>query len=300
MRYGYNPAQFTRSALTPEKHKDRTVSPTICVDIAVLNDPKLFDTLNSLRGQSLKPDLVLIADGGSPAGFIEKIRNEFYDLPLEVVVLPGSHITTKDASIDHITTDIAAFLDSDEVAPQEWLATITKPIIDGVADFTGGPTRPPGEPKNNIERYYNELERRIYEGDVEQDVVYMPLGNTAWRTSLLKKLRFDHRIVFRGGAPDYDLEMRAVDAGYRGLFVRDAWAYHNKGTVKGYGSLMKHRYRYLVGAAVVMIKNRRLGKRAGEKRTRIRMPFAYVEDLMKPIALVHAFIYWEFVVKRKE
>ncbi|MBX8634487.1 MAG: glycosyltransferase family 2 protein [Candidatus Thermoplasmatota archaeon] len=273
---------------------------TIGVDIAVLNDPKLFDTLNSMREQSLKPELVLIADGGSPSEYIEKIRNDFSDLPLKIAILPGSHITTKNASIDHITTDIVAFLDSDEVAPREWLATISKPIVEGKADFTGGPTRPPGEPRNSIERYYNELERRIYEGDVEQDVVYMPLGNTAWKTFLLKHLRFDRRIVFRGGAPDYDLEMRAVDAGYRGLFVRDAWVYHNKGTVKGYRALVKHRYRYLVGAAVVMIKNGRLRKRAGEKRTMIKMPFAYVEELMKPIALVHAFIYWEFVVKRKE
>jgi GT2 family glycosyltransferase len=274
--------------------------PTVGVDIAVLNDPKLFDTLNSLRGQSLKPDLVLIADGGSPNGFIERIRNEFSDLPLKIAIIPGSHITTKDASIDHITTDIVAFLDSDEVAPPEWLETITRPIAEGKADFTGGPTRPPGEPKNSIERYYNELERRIYEGDVEIDVVYMPLGNTAWRTSLLKRLRFDRRIVFRGGAPDYDLEMRAVDAGYRGLFVRDAWVYHNKGTVKGYGALMKHRYRYLVGAAVVMIKNGRLGRRVGEKRKRIGLPFAYIEDMMKPVALIHAFFYWELVAKRKK
>ena len=283
---------------TVEENEKRL--PTICVNITVLNDPKIFDTLNSLRTQAIRPDLVLVADGGSPAGYIERIKAEFTDLPMKVTILPGSPITTKNASLDHITTDITAFLDSDEIAPPDWLEKITKPIVSERADFTGGPTRPYTDPASSIEKYYNELETRIYEGDVEQDVVYMPLGNTAWRTTLLKQLRFDSRIVFRGGAPDYDLEMRAVDAGYRGMFISEAWVYHNKSTTKGYGALLKHRYRYLVGAAVVMIKNKRLGKRFTEKRTRVRMPFAYVEMAMKPIALVHAAIYWEFVVKRKQ
>ena len=274
-------------------------NPSVCVDIAVLKDPKLFDTLDSLRKQSRKPDRIIVADGGSPKDYVDRILRDYSDLPIEVCNLPGTHIATKDASIDHITEDVTAFLDSDEVAPPDWLQKIVEPIVSGTADFTGGPTRPPNEPRNGVERYYNELDRRIYESDVQQDIVYIPLGNTAWRTSLLKNLRFDKRIVFRGGAPDYDLEMRAVDAGYKGFFVKDAWVYHNKATEKGYFALMKHRYRYLVGAAVVMLKNRRLRKRVSEKRMIVRMPFAYVEAAMKPIALIHAYFYWNLVVKRK-
>ena len=272
---------------------------SICVDIAVLKDPKLFDTLDALRRQTRKPDRILIADGGSPKEFVDRILKEYGDLPVEVRNLPGTHIETKDASIDYIAEDVTAFLDSDEVPPPEWLEKMVEPIISGDADFTGGPTRPPNAPKNGVERYYNELDRRIYESDVEQDIVYIPLGNTAWKTSLLKDLRFDRRIIFRGGAPDYDLEMRAVDAGHKGLFVKDAWVYHNKATQKGYFALMKHRYRYLVGAAVVMMKNGRLKKRLSEKRKSVKMPFAYVEAAMKPVALIHAYLYWNLVVKRK-
>ncbi|MBX8632629.1 MAG: glycosyltransferase family 2 protein [Thermoplasmata archaeon YP2-bin.285] len=273
---------------------------TVCVQITVLNDEKILDTLKSLRLQTLKPDCIFVADGGSPEGYIERLKREFSDLPLRIMVIPGTPIITKNGSIDHISEDITAFLDSDEIAPPDWLRHLTEPIMGGEADFTGGPTRPVGEPSTEIEKYYNEIEKRIYEGDVEQDVTYMPLGNTAWRTSILKSLRFDSTITFRGGAPDYDLEMRAVDAGYRGMFLREAWVYHNKSTRKGYLALAKHRYRYLVGAAVVMIKNRRLRRRIGEKRRRIKMPFAYVESAMKPIALIHAALYWKLVVKRSE
>lgn len=252
-----------------------------------------------MRKQSLRPNTIFVADGGSTTEYLERIRHSCVNLPLKIKVIPGTPITTKNGSLDDIDEDITAFLDSDEIAPPDWLMKLTEPIALGSADFTGGPTKPAGEAKSKVEMYYNELEKRIYEGDVEQDIVYIPLGNTAWRTSLLKKLRFDSTIVFRGGAPDYDLEMRAVDAGYKGVFVREAWVYHNKSTSGGYSKLIKHRYRYLVGAAVVMIKNDRLKKRLSEKRKSVKMPFAYVEAAMKPIALIHAYVYWNLVVKRK-
>ena len=278
-------------------------NPTICVNISVLDDPRICYTVGSLNHQTVKPDMVLIAYGGGNPIVVRELKEElkrnFPSLNIITIACPGTPIQSKINALNYIDTDITAYLDADELAPETWLEHLTEPINTGRADYTGGPTKQIGEAKSGPERYYNELERRIYEGDVKQDVTYMPLGNTAWRTSLLKELRFDSRITFRGGAPDYDLEMRAVDAGYKGEFVREAWVYHDKSTDKGYMALLRHRYKYLVGAAVIMIKNRRLGRRLGEKRIRIKHPFVYVEMAMKPLALIHAALLWQ-ILKRRE
>ena len=277
----------------------------IVVEICNFNDKRLAEALKGLSLQSRPPDRVLIADGGSSEDYINRMKEWQRSDPgvgrlnIEWKVLNGTPLETRQKSIEYLDEDVTVFLDSDEVPMSNWLDEITAPILQGNADFTGGVMRSVINNPDFISSYYKEIEDRIYGSDVTIDVTYMPLGNTAWKTEILKRLKFDMRLAKScGEAEDYDLEMRAIDSGYRGEYVPGALVKHFQNFPKSYWDLVRKRYQYLLGASVVMIKNRRLGKRVREKRMKLRHPFGKVEALLKPLALVHGFFRWHFRVSR--
>ena len=276
------------------------------VEICNFNDRKLVDALKGLALQTKQPDTVLVADGGSEVGYVREMTDYIHADPaiskLNIIwmELRGTPAETRQKSIQYLDAEVTAFLDSDEVPYANWLEEITKPIMEGRADFVGGPMKSVADKQDFIASYYIEIENRIYNSDVAIEVTYMPLGNTAWKTEILKRLGFDARIAKSyGEAEDYDLEMRAIDNGYRGLYVPGALVRHYQNFPLTYWDLMRKRYQYLLGAAVVMVKNKRLGRRITEKRSRIRHPFGKVEALMKPLALVHGYLKWHLVVSRR-
>lgn len=278
---------------------------SIVVEICNFNDERLKNALIGLSRQEMIPDRVLIADGGSSPSYVERMRNfwmqdpEVSKLNLEWKTFPGTPLETRQASIDSLTEDITVFLDSDEVPPPSWLRSITAPITEGKADFTGGPMISEPAGSNYITDYYREIENRIYQSDVIVDVNYMPLGNTAWKTTILRRLRFDMRLAKScGEAEDYDLEMRATDAGFKGQYVSEAAVKHYQSYPKTFFRLMERRYQYLLGASIVLIKNGRLARRIGETRARIHHPFGVIEAMLRPVALLHGFVRWRLFPKR--
>lgn len=261
---------------------------------------RIRNTLESLRHQTLPPDKIIVADGGSESVFIDMIQQDYQDLPIDLKVLPGSVVETRLKSLRFIEEDVTVFLDSDQYAPPQWLAAIVSPLLQGDEKlaFTGGPTKPYREPSSEMERYMNLVEEHIYDDDLKKRLTYMPLGNTAWKTNVVKQLGFDPRLKFE--AEDNDLESRAYNAGYYGIFVPDAWVWHDKSAYNSFIRGMRKRYHYLVGAATVFIKNGTLGQRSTEKRSIIRHPYAIIEFLLKPVALLHAFIRWNISVKNSK
>lgn len=272
---------------------------TICIEIIVLNDNRIFNALKSLREQSLKPDRILVADGGSKQEFLDRIRSDYSDLPIDIEVLTGSIVETRSKAMEYLKEDITVFMDSDEVAPENWLRDITEPLRHGDVKlaYTGGPTRPYKEPKTEIEVYLNLIEEHIYTNDLSKSLTYIPLGNTAWRTSILRELGFDGRLKFE--AEDNDIETRAYRKGYYGIFVRNAYLWHDKSVDTNLYKTFRKRYRYLVGAATVFIKNGTFGQRSSERRSVVNHKFALIEFMLKPIAFLHAIIRWNLNLKKR-
>ncbi|MGA9839123.1 MAG: glycosyltransferase [Thermoplasmata archaeon] len=263
---------------------------SVCVEVAVLTDRRLLDALDSLRTQSRLPDRVLIAASTrTPDALLDEARRHAGSLPLEVARFDGGVVDARAGALPLLREELTAFLDSDERAPPEWLARLVAPIESGTADFSGGPTRPARAPETSIERYYDLLERSIYENLVPRSITYIPLQNTAWKTPILRSLGFDPRIPF---AEDHDLETRAARAGARGTFVPEAFVYHDKSDETSLLRWARKRYRYLVAMAMSLLKNGALRGRLEERRPPVRHPLRYVEALMKPVALLHASIRW--------
>jgi len=263
---------------------------TVGVEVAVGDDPRLPAALASLERQQRRPDHVLIvAAPRTPESLLAEAVRSAPSLSVEVVRYPGGVVAARAAANARLGDDVTAFLDSDELAPPEWLRLLVGPIDDGTADFVGGPTRPTRPPAHPIERYYALLEESIYEGLVPSSPAYLPLQNSAWRTSELRRLGFDSRIPF---AEDHDLESRALAAGLHGAYVPGAWVFHDKASETSYVRWARKRYRYLVAMAMSLIKNGALRGRLEERRRRVRHPLTYAEALMKPFALAQASVRW--------
>ena len=256
----------------------------ITVIITSLNDPRIANALESLDKQTRKADEILIADGGTNWD-IKSVCDKYH---ARLEHLEGNIVESRQKALKMTNSDIMVFMDTDEVAPEFWLETLVRPIEAGECDFDGGPTKH-YEPKSGAERYIDEVEDFIYENQVPVDIRYLPLGNSAWRRDVLMAIGgFDTSI---STSEDYDANLRALSKGYRGIFLKDAWLYHDHSDLNSYRKLFKKRYLYLRNAAKVYLKNGALQSRLKTKtKGRIRHPFHIIEIAMKPIALLDALI----------
>ncbi len=262
---------------------------TICVEIAVKDDPRLLAALDSLAGQRRRPDRVLIAASPlTPEPLASAALARHPSLRVELHRLPGGPVDARVEAMPLLREATTAFLDSDEVAPPEWLERLVAPIEGGSAAYSGGPTRPLRPASNAIQRYMELLEASIYEDLVPRNLAYLPLGNTAWRTSVLQRFGFDARVT----AEDHDLETRVLRAGLSAAYVPEAWVFHDKSYETSYVRWARKRYVWLFQMAVSLLKNGELGGRWHERRRPVHHPLYYVETLMKPVALLHARIRW--------
>jgi GT2 family glycosyltransferase len=266
---------------------------TVCVEVAVRDDRRLLDALDSLRTQSRRPDRVLVAASTeTPERLLAQARERLPGIPVDTPRFAGGVVDARAGSLPLIHEETTVFLDADERAPPDWLERIVGPVESGAAAFAGGPTRPLRPPTTSIERYHVLLEESIYRDLVPQRVTYVPLQNSAWRTELLRALGFDPRIPY---AEDHDLETRASRAGARGVYLPDAFVFHDKTDETSFVKWARKRYRYLVAMAMSLMKNGELRGRLEERRPPIRHRLRYVESAMKPVALLDAAIRWRRV-----
>jgi hypothetical protein len=271
---------------------------TVCVEVAVRDDRRLLEALASLDRQTRRPDRVFIAAStATPASLLTEAETASPHLVLAVRRFPGGVVDARAGSLGELAESVTAFLDADERAPPEWLDRLVAPLEAGTADFSGGPTRPLRAPRGSLERYSVLLEESIYADLVPRRVTYLPLQNTAWKTAALRQLGFDARIPF---AEDHDLETRAARVGLAGVFVPDAWVYHDKSEESSFPRWLRKRYRYLVAMAMSLMKNGELRGRLAERRRPVAHPLRYVEAAMKPIALMHASLRWHYLAAQTE
>ncbi|MGC8645669.1 MAG: glycosyltransferase family 2 protein [Thermoplasmata archaeon] len=249
------------------------------------NDERISNTLDSLSRQRRKPDFILVADGGTKWDI--RTVCERYGATLKV--LPGNVVQTRNKALEFIETELVAFIDTDEIAPEQWLEALIAPIERGEADFTGGVIKHM-PPKSKPEIYMNKIEDYVYEKLVPSSMAYLPMGNSAWKMEIFRKIGgFDESIA--GGGEDYDINLRALKSGFRGALVREAYLYHDHSDINTYKKLVAKRYSYLRATAKTYLKNKSisLGIRSSTGG-HIDHPFYLIETMMKPLALADALI----------
>lgn len=263
----------------------RIDTPEITVVVTSFRDPRAVRLVEALKHTSCSE--ILIADGGSDNKLLERFR-EIQSRKVKVLELPGNIAETRFQVVPHITGNITVFVDTDELPETDWLEQLTSPIINGECDFSFGSTKPFSPAKNRFSRYLDNYDQYLYSEILPRDVLKGAMGNSAWRTSLIREIGFDPCLGI--GGEDYDVTIRASKVGYVGKYVREAVLFHDQSSVSSLKKFIrKIFYNYLVGASLVYRKNGMLFKRVESSissNKRVGDPLEIIIYLLKPFALI--------------
>jgi cellulose synthase/poly-beta-1,6-N-acetylglucosamine synthase-like glycosyltransferase len=246
-------------------------SATITVIVTVRDDPRLERALESLLVQTLPPNEILIADGGSSAT-IRDISDRFAvrNPRIRRVPAPGTIAESRNVALPVVHSELVAFLDTDEVAPPAWLQELTTPLAEATVGFTGGPTPAlEGTTRNVAARFYDAYLRRFYDQVARANPHALPMGNSAWRTRLFRELGLLDLSVSGYGNEDQEMALRAIRAGWRGVYVPSGGVFHDFSDL-GWWSLFRKQRRYARGGYVIW---RRLGSTYEATTSRV-LPYA--------------------------
>ncbi|HZY91307.1 MAG TPA: glycosyltransferase [Thermoplasmata archaeon] len=223
------------------------------VIVTVLNDPRVARTLESLLAQERLPEEILVDDGGG-TGEVRRIAEEFHrrDPRVEHLEAPGNIPESRNAALQRATGEFIAFLDADEVAPPEWLKELLLPFRDPKVGFTGGPTPAlPGSARSVGARFYDGYLRRFYDTVARRRPHALPMGNSAWRSDVFRSVGLlDTTLYRRAASEDQEIAVRALEAGWRGVYAPSAWVGHDFSDISTRGLLRKQRI-YAEGGFVV-------------------------------------------------
>ena len=262
-------------------------------DVSILitsyNDFRILTLIPALI--NLSPKEIIIADGGSKSELAIQIKNlcnglvKFHDLP-------GNVAETRYKAQALPKGNITVFIDTDEEFMDGWIEELTNPIKKGVADFTFGSTIPSGFATNKFSRYQDKFDSYFYNDILPKDVSKGPMGNSAWKTEIIREIGFDPCLGM--GGEDYDLNLRAIKAGYKGLYVKNAIVKHDQNGINTFKKFIFKRYHYQLGAALAYKKNDTLTKSAIRTSVyvgrRFKDPLEIVIFMTKVIAFFVALI----------
>ncbi|MCI4331204.1 MAG: glycosyltransferase [Thermoplasmata archaeon] len=226
---------------------------TVSVVVTVLKDPRVARTLESLLAQSRLPDEVLVDDGGITDQVL-RITESFRSRDPRVRHLdaPGNIPESRNTALLAARGEFVAFLDADEIAPPGWLAALLAPFDDPTVGFTGGPTPALQGTTHSVgARYYDGYLRRFYEVEARHHPHALPMGNSAWRASVFRQVGLlDTTLYRRAASEDQEVADRVLKAGFRGVYVPEAWVDHDFSDISTLGLLRKQRV-YAEGGFVV-------------------------------------------------
>jgi cellulose synthase/poly-beta-1,6-N-acetylglucosamine synthase-like glycosyltransferase len=221
---------------------------TVTIIVTVRDDPRLARALDSLLTQTLPPQEILIADGGS-SPTIQNICEQFAarDPRIRRIAAPGTIAESRNVALASVRTEWVAFLDTDEVAPPIWLRELTAPFASPEVGFTGGPTPALGGTARNVAaRFYDAYLRRFYDEVAREHPHALPMGNSAWRTRLFRELGPLDLSVSGLGNEDQEMALRAIAAGWHGVYVSSAGVSHDFSDL-GWWTLFQKQRRYARG-----------------------------------------------------
>ena len=266
----------------------------VSIIITSFKDQRVFHLVDKLLEQ--KPYEIIIADGGSTGETLEKLRA----LESEVVklyLLPGNIAETRFQVQKLPKGDIVVFIDTDELPTDGWLTKLVEPIVMGKFDFAFGSAIPFRPPDSIYSKYLAIYDEFLYSNILPTDIMKGAMGNSAWKTEIIEKIGFDPCLGI--GGEDYDLTIRAVKAGYKGVYVKDAILLHDLNGIRTLRNFLKKMfYNYMVGASLAYRKSGILFGRVGASATsnaRFRDPIEIIIFILKPFALIFSLMLnpWE-------
>lgn len=212
----------------------------ISVVMPVYNEAaNIISTLEALYNNTVLPDEVIVADGGSTDNTIQLIKERFPQAT--VINNPEKNAAAgRNEGIKKAHGDIVAFTDGDCIVDKHWIENISKAFSENEVDGLGGKVLI-APPINHIEEYWGNLAWNLIMnfGDEPYIVDRCTLNdafvtaNCAYKRSLLVKVKGFNN-WFANNAEDVDLCWRAIKSGARLMYIPDVQIYaHNVTTING-------------------------------------------------------------------
>lgn len=132
----------------------------------VYNEEKTIDfLLESVFAQTVKPNEIIIADGGSSDNTVAKMKNEKvkmknYNLKFKIIAKLGNRAVGRNEAIKQASGDIILSTDAGCVLDKNWVRNITTPFQDGKVDVVAG--------------YYKGIPKTIFQKCLVPYVLVMP------------------------------------------------------------------------------------------------------------------------------
>ncbi len=211
----------------------------ISVLITVKNDAdnmrRLIQSLKRVRGDFE----VVVVDAYSDDGTYELLNEEKENLNIIIDRLKGNRAVGRNRTIQLARGEKFAFIDSDSEVPEDWIERIISHEMEDIIA---------GRIIQNSDRRWADLGRvPIYLKG--QDVTY-PSNNLIYSRNVIEKIGlFDVRFHT---AEDVDLNIRAVNAGFRIKYAEDVFIYHYPR--EDYISLIKQSYYDGIGRKILKKK----------------------------------------------
>ena len=212
----------------------------ISVVMPVYNEAaNIISTLEALYSNTVLPDEVIVADGGSTDNTVQLIKERF---PQAMVINnPEKNAAAgRNEGIKKAQGDVIAFTDGDCIVDKHWIENISKAFSEHEIDGLGGKVLI-APPINHIEEYWGNLAWKLIMnfGDEPYIVDRCKLNdafvtaNCAYKRSLLVKVKGFNN-WFANNAEDVDLCWRAIKSGARLMYIPDVQIYaHNVTTING-------------------------------------------------------------------
>jgi glycosyltransferase involved in cell wall biosynthesis len=191
----------------------------VTVIATVLNEAASIDRLlDSLLSGSRAPDEIVIADGGSTDGTLERLRARAgSESRIHVLVAPGNRSVGRNAAVRAARNGVIACTDAGVDVDREWLDRITRPFRDAAVDVVAGFYRPEGE--TAFERAAGVVSApRLEEIDLER---FLPsTRSVAFRRAAFERVGgFDEALWHNEDTP---FALALKEAGCRFAFAPDA------------------------------------------------------------------------------
>ena len=204
----------------------------VTIVIAVYNGASTIEScVSSLLGLRYPRDHfeIVVVDNGSTDPTLERLQAFGNAIRVLHEKTRGAS-AARNAGVRAARGTIVAFTDADCTVEAEWLGALVGPLADRGVGVVGGPilSRING---SRIERFGDVIhdQRRAIEDDTAP---YVASGNWASRAGVLLQLGLFDESLRR--SQDVDLAWRAVQAGFRLVYVPDAIVHHrNERTIWG-------------------------------------------------------------------
>lgn len=197
--------------------------------------------LNSIFGQTHKPDEVIVVDGRST----DKTREIAEKFPVKIILAPlrDTYGTSRNLGVKEANGEIVAFLDSDDRADRKWLESLIEAFSEDEIVIAGS-KRIYVYPHNWFSEFKWDLlggrkQRRRERGLTKVEDVnrkkYVPIklfgkhlgtSGSAYRKEAIKRAGYFNEDMFFG-CEDIDLGIRIIKLGFKAVLVPEAKIYFN-------------------------------------------------------------------------